>query len=56
MNQYNDRGIPHGFWEHTGHQAFRDFSWTYMGYYDNGNEIGLWIYEGTDGEIKEFFL
>lgn len=56
MNEYNDRGEPHGYWEHRGGHPSKDFTFVYMGKYNNGQEIGLWLYVGTDGELKEFYL
>jgi len=55
MNQFNDKGQKHGYWEHIWLMNSSIFA---KGYYINGNEVGYWEFYSTSGKltIKEFFL
>jgi hypothetical protein len=51
MNQYNDKGHPHGYWKY--HSFILDIG--FKGNYINGTIIGYW--EWYDSLIeKQFFL
>jgi len=54
MNQRDDEGNPHGYWE----QYYPDGNPCYKGKYINGIENGYWIYFNFLGNLveKEFYL
>ena len=57
MNQYNDKGEFHGYWEHLWY--FEGYGKVvYKGYLDCGEKIGYWERTKDDLEIteKEFYL
>ena len=54
MNQHNDKGQKHGYWEHY---YFEEVIW-YSVNYDNGNMVGCCELFNSFGELtaKAFFL
>lgn len=57
MNQYNDKGEFHGYWEHLWY--FEGYGKVvYKGIIDCGEKIGYWERTKDDLEIteKEFYL
>jgi hypothetical protein len=58
MNQYNNKGNHHGYWEHYWIGDFNQQFVAYKGYYNNGEMINLWETFNQNRELtnKEFYL
>lgn len=55
MNEYNDRGEPHGYWEEI--YALYSVDTIVSGYYNNGKRIGNWsVVNGDVLDLKIFYL
>ena len=54
MNEYNDRGQRHGYWE----KYYSNGEFLYKGHYLDGKVIGYWEFYELNGETmsKEFYL
>jgi hypothetical protein len=57
MNEFNENGKRHGFWEHYWYPKTK-FSLIFRGHYDNGEMINFWETFNGLGELieKEFYL
>lgn len=57
MNQYDDNGKRHGYWEHYWYPETK-FLLVFRGHYKNGEMINFWETFNNLGELieKEFYL
>lgn len=58
MNEYDDKGEPHGYWELRYDDKNGDSMLVYKGYFYHGVEIGLWKWYSIDKKVfcKEYYL